>query len=265
MANIKISDLGASTPIIGTESLPLVQGGTTRRATTQDVARLSANGYSQTKAFAGKPLSNGYVWPVGEGITYTQAEATAGTYKVLSLDSVVQAATDNPYWSDPVPVGTAGIGLFQGAHLPEGATRLFDYTYDYDTNYPTSSGTGYEGSTGRLYLNELKYGDKLVVRFDFNIIPQIANTTVEFALWYSNRDATDAITYTFPLAAQPIFYGEGTVGNTYLNRTPASAWIASSEDTNALALPAIKADNPVIIQPIGMLASVERGTNHYNI
>lgn len=265
MADIKISELGGATPIIGTESLPLVQGGTTRRATTQDVARLSANGYSHTKAFAGKPSDNGYNWPVDGGISYTAADVAAGTYKVLSLDSVVQAATDNPYWTDPVPVGTPGIGLFQGAHLPEGCTSLFNYTYDYDTNYPASSGTGYEGSTGRLHLNELKYGDKLVVRFDFNIIPQIANTTVEAALWYSNRDANDAITYTFALTAQPIFYGEGTVGNTYLNRTPISAWIASSEDTNALALPAIKADNPVIIQPIGLLASIERGTNHYNI
>lgn len=339
------------------------------KVTAQSVARIGANGISHTGAFAGKPLDNSYVWEPGVGINYTQADVDAGTYKVLSLDPTVHAAVDNPYWVDPVPTGNTGIGLFQGAYLPHDVTKLFDYNYDYDAEYPplvpgttegyqitsaptatlnttpnlvsqfhadctqvSTSGsgtgivlqvtfqqvgetapngdqvfkaltvrsvntagsgyvvgdsivleglggligltvdfidpfisTGFEGSTGRIYLNDLKYGDKLNVRFDFNIIPQIANTTVEAALWYANRGAEDAITYTFPLTAQPTFYGEGTVGNAYLNRTPISAWIASSEDTNALTLPAIKADNPIIIQPLGLLVSIDRGTNYYNI
>ena len=50
----------------------------------------------------------------------------------------------------------------------------------------------------------------------------------------------------------------GTVGNTYLNRVEISAWITSNEDLNALTLPAIKSDNPVIIQPIGALVTIIR-------
>ena len=216
------------------------------------------SGYSHTGAFAGKPLSNDYVWEAGAGISYTQTDVNNDLYKVFSLDKDVHDAVDNPYWTTPTPTGDTGIGLFQGANLPNNVSTLIDYEYDFDTNYPSSTGTGFEGSTGRIKLNDLKYGDQLRVRFDFNIIPQIANTTVEPALWYSNRNDNDDITFTFPLTTQPIFYGGGTVGNTYLNRVEISAWITSSEDINALTLPAIKSDNPVIIQPLGLLITIIR-------
>lgn len=216
------------------------------------------SGYSHTGAFAGKPLSNNYVWEAGAGINYTQADSNNGLYKVLSLDRDVHLAVDNPYWSTPTPSGQTDIGLFQGANLPKGVDSLVDYSYDFDTQYPSSSGTGFEGSTGRIKLNDCVYGDQLRVRFDFNIIPQIANTTVEPALWYSNRDDSDNITFTFPLTTQPIFYGGGTVGNTYLNRVEISAWITSNEDVNALTLPSIKSDNPIIIQPLGLLITLIR-------
>jgi hypothetical protein len=216
------------------------------------------SGYSHTGAFEGKPLSNNYVWQAGTGINYTQADVDNEIFKVFSLSPTVHAAVDNPYWTTPTPTGETGIGLFQGANLPNGVTTLLDYSYDYDTNYPLSEGTGFEGSTGRIKLNDLEYGDQLRVRFDFNVIPQIANTTVEPALWYSNRDDNDDITFTFPLTSQPIFYGGGTVGNTFLNRIEISAWITSNEDINALTLPAIKSDNPVIIQPLGLLITIIR-------
>lgn len=216
------------------------------------------SGYSHTGAFAGKPLSNNYVWEAGVGINYTQADVNNDTYKVFSLDKDVHLAVDNPYWSTPTPSGVTGIGLFQGANLPKGVTSLVDYEFDYDATYPTSSGTGFEGSTGRIRLNDLQYGDQLRVRFDYNVIPQIANTTVEPALWYSNRNDNDDITFTFPLTTNPQFYGGGTVGETFLNRIEISAWITSNEDVNALTLPAIKADNPIIVQPLGILITIIR-------
>ena len=216
------------------------------------------SGYSHTGAFAGKPTSNNYVWESGTGISYTQTDVNNETFKVFSLDKSVHDAVDNPYWSTPTPTGNEGVGLFQGANLPNGVDTLVDYEFDYDTNYPSSVGSGFEGSVGRIDLSDCVYGDQLRVRFDFNVIPQIANTTVEPALWYSNRDSNDDITFTFPLTTQPIFYGGGTVGNTYLNRVEISAWITSDEDVNALALPAIKSDNPVIIQPLGMLITIIR-------
>ena len=215
-------------------------------------------GYSHTGAFAGKPLDNQYVWQAGLGIEYSAADVAAETYKVFSLDSAVHAAVDNPYWTTPTPTGNTNIGLFQGANLPDGFTTLFDYAYDFDAQYPGSTGTGFEGSTGRIRLNDCVYGDQLRVRFDFNVIPQIANTTIEPALWYANRNDSDDITFTFPLTTSPVFYGTGTVGNTYLNRVEISAWITSNEDVNALTLPAIKSDNPIIIQPLGILATILR-------
>lgn len=215
-------------------------------------------GYSHTGAFAGKPVSNNYVWEAGAGISYTQANVNANLWKVFSLDPIVHAAVDNPYWSTPQPSGVTGIGLFQGANLPNNVTKLFDYDFVFNNNYNPAGSTGFEGSTGRIRLNDCVYGDQLRVRFDFNVVPQIANTTIEPALWYSNRDDNDNITFTFPLTTQPVFYGQGTVGNTYLNRVEISAWITSNEDVNALTLPAIKSDNPVIIQPLGLLVTILR-------
>ena len=216
------------------------------------------SGYSHTGGFAGKPLSNNYVWEAGGGISYDAADVAAGTYKVFSLDNAVHLAVDNPYWSTPDVSSGDNVGLFNGYALPQGVDSLFEYTYDFDTQYPGSSGTGFEGTTGRIRLNDCQYGDQLRVRFDFNVIPQIANTTVEPALWYSNRNDTDDITFTFPLTANPVFYGQGTVGRTFLNRVDISAWIISNEDVNALTLPAIKSDNPVIIQPLGLLVTILR-------
>ena len=63
------------------------------------------SGYSHTGAFAGKPLSNNYVWEAGVGINYTQNDVNNDTYKVFSLDRDVHLAVDNPYWSTPTPSG----------------------------------------------------------------------------------------------------------------------------------------------------------------
>ena len=227
-------------------------------ATVGGSGEFAKTGYAHTGAFAGKPLTNNYVWESGTGINYTQDDVNNGIYKVLSLDNDVHLAVDNPYWSTPDVSGLPNVDLFNGYALPNQVTSLVDYTYDFDANYPASTGTGFEGSTGRIRLNDLQYGDQLRVRFDFNVIPQISNTTIEPALWYSNRDDSDNITFTFPLTTSPVFYGGGTVGNTYLNRVDISAWIISNEDVNALTLPAIKADNPVIIQPLGLLITVLR-------
>ena len=218
----------------------------------------TATGYSRTGAFADRPLSNNFVWEAGNGVNYTQSNVDAGLYKVFSLSRDVHEVIDEPYWDTPTPSGQKGIGLFQGANLPSGIDTLVDYDYDFDSVYGTSGNTGFEGSTGRIDLSDCVYGDQLRVRFDFNVIPQISNTTIEPALWYSNRNDNDDITFTFPLTTSPIFYGTGTVSNTYLNRVEISAWITSNEDVNALILPAIKSDNPVIIQPLGLLITILR-------
>lgn len=223
---------------------------------------LSKTGYSRTGGFEGLNAGNGFSWDTNplnaDGIEYNATDVANGIFKPFSLNRDAHLAIDQPYWTDPTPGDPTDIGLFAGANLPSGVETLFEYDFDFDTKYPGSSGTGFEGTSGRIKLNDCVPGDQLRVRFDFNVIPQIANTTIEPALWYSNRNENDDITFTFPLTASPVFYGTGTVGKVYLNRVEVSAWITSTEDVNALTLPAIKSDNPVIIQPLGLLVTIVR-------
>jgi hypothetical protein len=55
-----------------------------------------------------------------------------------------------------------------------------------------------------------------------------------------------------------VFFGQGTVEKTYLQRETISAYFASNEDVNARALPAVRANNPVQIQPLTTLAQLIR-------
>jgi len=244
----------------------------TRTVDLQTLSNKLGSGYAHTGAFRGKPLDNNYVWETGAGINYTQDDANNSSWKVLSLDNDVHLSVDNPYWSEPDVSGGANVDLYNGYALPIGVDTLFDYTTDFNTAYPTindfaanpsSAGsiTSYQyfsDSAGRIDLSGCLPGDQLRVRFDFNIIPQVGNTTLEPALWYSNRNADNKETFSFPLTTNPVFFGPGTPGTTILNRVEISAWIISTEDVNALALPAIKANNPVIIQPLGLLATILR-------
>lgn len=221
----------------------------------ESISDENASGIEFTGGFAGKPLSNNYVWEAGLGINITQADVDAEIYKTFSLDSAVQAQVDTPYWTDPTPADHTDKGVFGGSYLPEGVTHVFDYTtVDADT-YEDGSNVA---TTGGFDFSQLRVGDKVEIRFDFNAIPQIANTTLQPAIWYKNRDANDNVTFTFPLTAQPIFYGTGTVGKTYLNRIEMSVYIASQEDINSLSHFAAKSDNPIIIQPLSCLLTIVR-------
>ena len=222
------------------------------------LAQQAKTGYSHSFAFAEKPQSNGYDWFPNIGINYTTDDVVNETFKVFSLDRDVHLALDQPYWTNPTPSDPTDIGLFAGQNLPNNVDSLFDFVYDFNAEYGTNGNTGFEDSIGRIRLNDCVPGDQLRVRFDFNVIPQIANTTIEPALWYSNRDENDNITFTFPLTSQPIFFGNDVVGKSFLNRVEISAWITSTEDINALVLPSIKSNNRVIIQPLGTLVTILR-------
>lgn len=212
-------------------------------------------GIELTGAFAGKPLTNSYIWENGEGISITQDDVDNNRYKTFSLDRDVHLAVDTPYWTSPTPADHTDKGVFGGSYLPEDVPTVFDYvTVDSDT-YEDGSNIV---TTGGLDMSNFKVGDTIRVRFDFNCIPQIANTTIEPAIWYKNRDENDNVTFTFPLTATPIFYGTGTVGKSHLNRVEISVYIASDEDINALAKFAIKSDNIVIIQPLSVLLTLVR-------
>lgn len=275
MPGIKISALPRVTDrrqLTGDDLIVLNDGSVTKTIPASILSNRAGSGYTHTGAFAGKSVDNNYVWEAGEGVRYSQADVNDSKWRVLSLDNAVHEAVDNPYWSTPDVSADSNVGLFNGYALPIGVDSLIDYTFDFDSTYPSvsdfavNSGSAssiasfsyFSGSTGRIDLSDLQYGDQLRVRFDFNAIPQVANTYLETALWYSNRNTDNKETFSFPLTTSPVFFGNGTPGSTLLNRVEISAWVISNEDTNALALPAIKANNPIIIQPLGLLVTVLR-------
>ena len=194
----------------------------------------------------------------GTGFNYSQQLADSKTWKRFGFSTVRQAANDVEYWGETDPAFDQTKGLFGGLYLPQGSSGLFDYT---DTSVGAAVTTGnlkYTAADGSYDFTGLSPGDYVEVRFSFNVTPQEANTTLEVGLIWSTRDANDNVTFTFPLTTQPIYYGVGSVGVERLNRVTMSAYFASPEDVNARALPAIRADNQIIIQPLSTLAIVYR-------
>lgn len=202
-------------------------------------------GYAFTGGFAGKPSGNNYVWDAGSSISLA-----ADTYTHMQFDSTVQAAVDAPYWGSPVPTGNGahiGTDVFEGIHLPDGVTQLFDYDYVWA-----------DGGVGRIDVSGAQPGDLLRVRMDYNVIPSIANSVIEAALDFSTRDIDDNITFQFYLTANPSTFGNTSAGQTYLLRTEMTAYFASNEDVNALIRPVIRCNNICEVQPLSILAILQK-------
>jgi len=229
----------------------------------------SNGGYEFTGGLTDRITSGQAVTDIASNVQYTSTMVTNQTWYRMGFDSTKQIANDAPYWSDSSnddeaphsgTTGYQGVGLFSGAYMPQDVTNLFNFTENSAAyNQATSiNGLDVTAATGSFDFTECQVGDFANVRFDFNVLPQFANTTIEVAMIWSTRDANDNITFTFPLVGNPIFFGTGTVGRVYLNRPILSAYFASQEDINARALLAIRADNPVAIQPITTLCTILR-------
>jgi len=202
-------------------------------------------GYAFTGGFAGKPVENNYIWDAG-----TSINLAADTYTHMEFDSTVQAALDAPYWSSPTPTGNnahVGTDAFEGLHLPDGVTNLFDYDYVWP-----------DGGVGRIDVSGAKPGDLIRVRMDYNVIPSIANSVIEAALDWNTRDLDDNVTFQFYLTANPSTFGNTSAGQTYLLRTEMTGYFASNEDVNALVRPVIKCNNICQVQPLSILAILQK-------
>lgn len=267
MSTKKISQLG----IIGSDDLTQDDyviinnsNSTTNISTLLDLSKRTGMGYEVTGGFKGKSPGNNYVWTnqPGDGILISQTDVDNGIYKIFELDYDVHTEVDGPYWTSDPAADTAmsGSGLFGNIYTPMGVTEGTKGLIDFETIFTEglySNGDGID-FTGSLDLRDTQPGDQLRCRFDFNAIPLVSNTTIEPALWYMNAGVDRVPTFRFPLTAQPIFFGQGTAGGTFLNRVEISAWIAGVEDVNAITLPAIKSNNPIIIQPNSMLITILR-------
>lgn len=225
-------------------------------------------GYEFTGGFTDRVSGTAGASDLGNDVEYTQSMVESHSWLRFGFDATRQTANDQPYWGDSVTnsdeaphSGTTdyiGKGLFSGAYMPQGVNNMFAFGENTSFNAASTSGTAYNAATGSYRMDELSVGDFCQFRFDFNLTPQFANTTVEVGLIWATRDPSDAVTFTFALTGEPLFYGSGTTGQTFLNRPVTTAYLASDEDVNARALPAIRADQPVFIQPLTTLFTVGR-------
>ncbi len=200
---------------------------------------------------------------LGSNVQYTQAQATAGQWQRFGFSRARQEANDVEYWGETGVGFDQAKGLFGGLQMPHGVTDLFDFE---DTSFGAAAsqniidtyGIDYSAGNGSYDLSQCRTGDWVNVRFSFNVVPQVANTTLQVGLIWATRDENDDVTFVFPLTTQPIFYGTGTQGQASLNRIQMTAYLASDQDINARALPAIKADNEILIQPLTTLITIVR-------
>ena len=225
----------------------------------------ASSGYEFTGGFTDRTSGQSGANDLGSNTQYTAQMATDKSWYRFGFDRTRQVANDNAYF----PITDPGVfdqtkGLFGGQHMPAGITDLIDYDFDDagDTgsysDAVTTGGLKYNAATGSYDLSQCDVGDLVKVRFSFNAVPQVANSTLEVGLIFMTRDASDQPTFTFALTTQPVFYGTGSQGVAYLNRVEMSAYIASDEDRNARLLPAVRCNNEILIQPLSTLISIIR-------
>lgn len=226
----------------------------------------SEGGYEFTGGFTDRTTGQSGATDVGSDVEYTSTMVSNNAFLRFGFDTARQTANDTPYWGDGADANEAphagttayeGVGLFSGSYMPSGVSSMFAYGEDTAYNAESTSGVIYNAALGSYDMSQLNVGDYCQFRFDFNITAQEAHTTVEVGLIWQTRDGNDNGTYTFFLAGEPIYLG-ATAGDTLLARPTISAYLASAEDVNARALPAIRADRPVFVQPLTTLYTVSR-------
>lgn len=215
-------------------------------------------GYEFTGGFSDRLAGQSGGNDFGTLVAYTQEMADDKRWLRFGFSESARNANDQPYF----PTGgdyDGTKGLFGGEHLPRNCDALIDFADNSDYNNAVTTGDlKYSAATGSLDFTTCRVGDLALVRFDFNVVPQIANTTIEIAMIWQTRDEADNPTFTFALTGTPVFYGTGSVGKTFLNRPIISAYFASQEDVNARALLAVRSDNPVQIAPLTTLVTIQR-------
>lgn len=224
-----------------------------------------AQGYELTGGFSDRLSGQSGANDFGEFVSYTNTMVSDASWLRFGFSPASQVSNDVAYWSEPSPDATPGFdqtkGLFGGAAMPDGVTDLVDYGFNESPGFSagvSGEALNYTAATGSFDFRQVGVGSLALIRFDFNLIPQVANTTLEVGLIWQTRDSDGNPTFTFPLTGTPLFYGTGTVGKTFLNRPILSAYFASNEDVNARALLAVRADNPVQIAPLTTLINISK-------
>ena len=219
----------------------------------------SQGGYDRTSAFVDYQTGTEASQDPADYIEYTQELADSDTWYRFGMTTAGNQARDGQWWGETNPQYDQSKGLFGGLTAPAGVDHFFDFSENTAFNNAQTSGSlKYTQALGSFSLKECQVGDLVLARFDFNVMPMVTNTTVQVALIYANRDENDAITFTFPLTITPFFYGSGSVGKGFLLRPTITAYMANQQDVNSRSLVAIKADNPILVNPIGVLFTIQR-------
>ena len=91
--------------------------------------------------------------------------------------------------------------------MPAEVNKLFDFGFNAASfNDAIEDGLAplqYTAAQGSFDFTDCVPGDLALIRFDFNVTPQIANTTMEVALIWQTRAADGTPTFTFPLTGNP--------------------------------------------------------------
>lgn len=258
-------EIRLSDPTDRTGSSPLTPEGITLGGLKTSIALETGSGYEFTGGFTDRTTGQSGANDLGSNTQYTAQMAADQSWYRFGFDRARQVANDSAYFPITEPeVFDQTKGLFGGQHMPEGITDLIDFDFDDSgdtgsySDAVTTGGLKYNAATGSYDLTQCDVGDLVKVRFSFNAVPQIANSTLEVGLIFMTRDANNQPTFTFALTTQPVFYGTGSQGVAYLNRVEMSAYIASEEDVNARLLPAVRCNNEILIQPLTTLISIIR-------
>ena len=219
----------------------------------------SQGGYDRTSSFVDYQTGTEASQDPADYIEYTQELANTETWYRFGMSTACNQARDGQWWGETNPQYDQSKGLFGGLTAPAGVDHFFDFSENTAFNNAQTTGSlKYTQALGSFSLKECQVGDLVLARFDFNVMPMVTNTTVQVALIYSNRDENDNITFTFPLTITPFFYGSGSVGKGFLLRPTITAYMANQQDVNSRSLVAIKADNPILVNPIGVLFTIQR-------
>lgn len=138
MAEIKISQLSSGTTLDGTEVVPIVQGGTTVKITTQDIADLGGGGGASVNPTSGVlPYNNGGVF---EDSGYKYSASSGVAFAAIGMDVNDGEAIINCAMSSPTN------GVFR-ASSGNGAIWVGPYGASYGVGFNTNNDSMLIGSS----------------------------------------------------------------------------------------------------------------------
>ena len=129
------------------------------------------SGYEFTGGFAERTTGQSGASDLGSNVQYTQEQADAGVWKRFGFSSAQQIANDVEYWGETREGFDQTKGLMGGLNMPNGFDNMFLFD---DTALASAVTTGdlqYTAANGSYDFSDCKQGDRVLVRFSFNVLP----------------------------------------------------------------------------------------------